>query len=628
MADSTTLQPNREQKGLEKAVGNINTYVLKVETKISETLFGAYALQGKPGNGLNKALDRGIIKLLEELSSINICAIFNSLANNKLGKSFNPSDPKPRPEEPVLTKVKYEVQMNAFKLQSLIDAYYAGGVSVTELVRSVNLSINALLSPDIGLNNPDIRKQFPEVDLISNFLRDRLGDFSSDVSGNAAIPQNRVQSILDSINKIRSFCVAIQALNNPAAIVGSIPSLQDQLNKLNQLVKPEKLVPLLKRTLKTCKAANSTCRSVLGYISKAQTIIRIIKAILQALRAVQTFLLANPAPSIYTTLGISTTLSNKLQKVVQGKGINQLLAVVKQISNVLDTAYSLVTVLVAGLNGILKSLNILLLNIQSCRRDVDPNGDVEKEVIDTIKEIEQTRNDLQKFIDTVNQGKERIDNTFGGYTIQIITEQLADEGIVLKRRYGVALDKNGTIVVQSTPTFASLDQIIINEVKALLSSKGLVKAAAPTEDLEVLSNVDKYLESDDISAQDFIDIQGEAIQVGEEEEDEMGLQSFVNDLPGGRAFRRRARRKMIKQNEKLIKDLSSSSSKSNLSSTFIKKSKETINKLKIQQLEDDKKELKIKVVLALSNPFTAILAKPLLKKIEEIDSQIQALKRG
>lgn len=624
MAQQTTLQPNRSQKGLEKAVGTIGTYVLKVETKTSEILFGAYVLQGKQGNGIDKALDRGLVKLLEELSSIDFCSIFSFLANNKLGNSFNPSDPRPGPEAPILTKVKYEVQMNAFKLQAVIDAYYAGGVQITELVRSINLGLVPLLSADTGLKNPEIKRQFPEVDIISNFLNDKLGQFSQEISGLGGVPADRVQSILDSVNKIRSFCVAIQALNNPAAVIASSPALQEQINKLNNLVKPEKLIPLLKKTLKKCNAANSTCRSVLGYVSKAQTIVRLIKGILQVLRAIQLFLLANPAPNLYTTLGISTTVSNKLQKFIEGKGINQLLEVVKQVSNVLDSIYSLITVLISGLTAVIRALNVLLLNIRSCNRDVDPNGDVEREVLATINELEKTRNDLQKFIDTVNQGTNRIDTSFGEYTIQIITEQLADEGISLKRRYGVALATNGVAVVQSTPTFASLDQIIINEVKALLVSKGLVRAPLPTEDVEILSAVDKYLETDDVNAEDYdivSDIEGADI------EGEMGLQSFVDDLPGGRALRRRVRRQMIKQNEKLANDLKNSSSKSNVSATLSNKASEKANKLKIEELEDEKRETQKKIAAAMLTPLTAALIPSLVAKVKEIDSKIQALKK-
>ena len=55
------------------------------------------------------------------------------------------------------------------------------------------------------------------------------------------------------------------------------------------------------------------------------------------------------------------------------------------------------------------------------------------------------------------------------------TEEVVEKTFKLKRRYGVALNKRGEKIVQSTPTYGSDSQIIIKEVEQLLLSKGLVK---------------------------------------------------------------------------------------------------------------------------------------------------------
>ena len=71
------------------------------------------------------------------------------------------------------------------------------------------------------------------------------------------------------------------------------------------------------------------------------------------------------------------------------------------------------------------------------------------------------------------------------------------------RRYGIALDINGILAAQSTPTFASDDNIIIQEVKLILASKGLIPnlpSPLSIAELNILENALAFLEDDSLSA--------------------------------------------------------------------------------------------------------------------------------
>lgn len=639
---STSLKPNESQEGLEKVVGVIGTFILRVRSKMSDILYGAYLLQGdKNANGIQKALDRGAINLIEELSRIDFCNILVYLSNNKLlGVSFNPKDPKPLPTDSTFKKVKYFLQSEAFKLQALIDQYYSkygtlGGADsrkgLIELVSSVNLSISSLIDGNLGLNNPEIRKEYPEVDLISNFLRDKLGELSSFATQNAStvnapIDTARIQSLFSTIDKIRSYCVAIQTLNNPAAVIANIASgaAQTQLQELAKIIKPEKAIPLIYKILKSCNNINNVCRTVLGYVAKARLIIRLGLLLVKVFNVIMAFFLSLPAFPV--PAGAQVAFSDTFQNKLKEQGERKLIQVLKQISGVLDEIYSLVSGLVAAITDIINSLNIIVLNLKSCKG----NEDLIDEINSTVAGLEDTRKDLQDFIDKVNENSKKLENSYGDYTIQIVQEQLTDEGITLKRRYGIGIAPDGSIAVQSTPTFASLDLIIINEVKQLLEAKGLVKPSAglSAENSLIAMYAMKYLDDNDISL-DSIGVTISSAFDESEESDGVGLQSFINNLAGGKALRSRIRRKLLMNSAKLGKDLKSSDPNSKYTGGIAKQNQESANKLKIKELEDEKSKIKTQIALASTNPFSAATIVPkLLEKIRQIDAQIEALKKG
>jgi len=111
------------------------------------------------------------------------------------------------------------------------------------------------------------------------------------------------------------------------------------------------------------------------------------------------------------------------------------------------------------------------------------------------------------------------------------------------------------------------------------------------------------------------------IQISEEDSQELGLQSFVNNLPGGKKLRNRMRKQMIKGNQDLIKDLKSSDPNSTYSQKIIKEKEIETTKLKIQDLEVEKN--KLKAVLLIPSPLGYAVV---LSRIAAIDKEINRLK--
>ena len=116
----------------------------------------------------------------------------------------------------------------------------------------------------------------------------------------------------------------------------------------------------------------------------------------------------------------------------------------------------------------------------------DPNSGrgngayVDPKLIQDFKDVRdalQSRADeLLAFLTNYFNKKNAKNNTFGPYTIEILTEEVANSELNIRRRFGIAIDDKGIMALQSDPTYASDDRIIINEVKAKLLSSGLVNA--------------------------------------------------------------------------------------------------------------------------------------------------------
>ncbi len=628
-------------KGLELTIMKINAFIKGAQASCDSILYGKYQLQENPNiGGLRKALDRGLINVLGELATIDFCNILSYLANNNpSGRRFNPDK---FPEDGTQQeKNLWKVQNVAFKLQSKIDKYYAtwgssqgqdSRLGLVELVREINITCTELLQASNEFNDPQIKSTFPELSLAANFLQNVNIKFNGYVV-NGIIPEGEIRSAIDFIDKLKVFLISIQALTIPtedsisgnvlvAANLLSRNTIQEQLYRLNKIVAPKQAPKLLKDLLKEVTKLNSIAKKIIGYVSLIRVFIKILLLLIKIFYIIKKVLTKNPIPSLFTPIGAITTISDVNENVIQRKGLLKFVARLQQINILLSSIIVFATALAAAMDDIILKLRAIILNIDSC------NQELVGEIDNAISQLQDTSNQLKAFVNEANAAKNRVDNTFGGYTIEIITEELTDEGISLKRRYGIARDKNNTIAVESTPTFASLDLIIINEVKTLLVSKGLVTAGLPSlspEDTVTVMDAMNYLGDEGSNIEFNVNDIATVTNTFQQDNEETGLTNFVNNLPGGRALRGRVRKKLIAQNENIIKDLRGTDPNSEYSKSIIKEKQVETNKLKIEGLEEEKEKLQKALLLSAANPLGAAA---IIAKIKAIDNEIKALKNG
>lgn len=634
-------------KGLEKAIGVVSRFFIKTQSKINEILYGKAVSKREDVNLIKRLLNKGIIPLLDNVTSVDLCNILNYAANNIPDATdangnkivFNPNNPPPTND--VIGRKKWQLQKTAYDVQQFIDEYYReyldtnnsqSRVGLFILIQQINSSFSSTINQTQGgLNDPLIKENFPQASVASNFLQNALGTFNryTDIS---QIPSQEVQKLIDLVDKVRQYCIIIQAFNNPKNLLGLVDSslnnaIQRELSDISKLIiNPDKFFSVLKSIIKTVNTVNSISQKILGFINTIQALIKLCIAIISLLGVIINFLILLPIPNILTVLGLTTKFADTLQKLrtLQQKLLSRL----EQISAVLNLAAIVVTSLVAGIQNIIGKLQIIQQNLESC---TNKNENLINEVKDAINNLTNTSQQLNNFLNQYNNQQTKSQTQFGEYTIQIVTEQVVDEGINLRRRFGIARDTNGFIVVQSTPTFASLDLIIINEVKALLVSKGLVTAnisGLASEEQVVILEAARFLGEDEINL-NAIELNISDIETLQEQEDELGIGTFVNNLPGGRALRRRVRQKMLQNYAKLGSDVKSTDPQGKLSSGVIKQQQSERNKLEIQVLEDKIDGWKKEIALAATQgPIGLVVVRDRIKKIKDAEKKIQELRQG
>ena len=555
-------------EGLEKLISIIATFILKAQNGSNTILYGnprkKYANKVNNTGDVNTALNNGLINVVETIAAIDLCNIINYALNQIPGGTpFNPNqDPPNNPIE----RAKWAIQYAAYNIQTIIDQYYnvfpnstsdlQSRIGLSNLIDQILISlrdINESIS-NSGVNQL-LGNEYPQLSIANNFLENVVGYFSK-YTNIESIPIEDVQKIISYVDKTRNVCIAIQGINSPASALNFLDStfknlnLQEEIERLQKIINPSRIIPLLRSMLRTATKINDIGRKILGYVATARSIIKWGVLILKALKILVKFLKLIPIPAMFVSLGITTLMSDitqdKLNKFIQ-KTTDRL----QQISSVLSLIVIFITSLLGALDIIIRNLKIMILNLEACSNIEDS---LIKEFNDTIQNLESTRNELQTFINTYNNNSNQIDTRFGDYTIEIITEATVDEGINLKRRYGIARNNENIIVVQSTPTFASLDEIIINEVKVLLVSGGFVDQSLRDlsgEEIRIVTESLNYLEEGDINIQD---IETSDVDFGQET-DPVGLSSFINNLPGGKKLRKQVRKLMQQSSQNLNTNL-------------------------------------------------------------------------
>ena len=603
----------------EGAIKSANETIDTIYSNIDTVFNGTQTLS--PGElktaGINERIkDIGVLGVINLLASVDLCSILAYEANllsNIQGYKFDPNNPPNKQQFPsVITQKGWLIQKAAYEIQLEIDNYNAANgqeVNMSDLIALIGdvvIRLKNLNDPKSQANivDPTITTAFPTLNVINIFVssaiiflntyvtavnisNEDLNTVSinslknkTSVGGIQLTSNTDLKKVLVFLNNIRTTCVRIQAINvkNPQSAIASAALaeaavltnslVQAQLAQLNSVLGNSltKLVPSLQNIQQQCVSIERFCSMILSTIRTCQTYVNIAAGLVKVFSTIVSFLGKLPIPNEFTIVGITTTVAGAAAKI--NSFLDKILLDIAALNDFLSLMVNLVSSISGDLNQVVQSLNIIIINLESCQNA--PTGLVDSlkatlvhlnwdstAQIPTIGLIGQ----LNNFVKNSQKKKNTANTTFGGYTIQIISEQLLNPNVKIFRRYGIALDSNGFEVVHSTPTYASNDNIIIEEVQLLLESKKLVQipnSSLSRDQLATIQEALSYIE-DNTQSLDFLsNIDTQVDPPDNEDEDVgLGLNAFMNKQKGGKALRRRMRKAMAQATAQLQQNLMS-----------------------------------------------------------------------
>jgi len=552
-----------------KFIKSITQTLDKASNKINVIFSGKHFIgaNDNSSHGISERLaDIGIFGLLDTLAAIDLCNVLtyelNKLSNN-LGSNFDPNKPPQSPNASKLEIQKWNVQKAAYDLQKEIDNYnskYGEIINKTTLGKLVNDVVSKLQNlsdpnnPN-SVSDPNLLDAFPEMSLINNFVQNSIG-FLSQTPDLRNVPNDTVQRVILFIDKVRNICVKIQAINNPAAAALSFlsPKLQEDLSKLNKVLDPAKLIPAIRSVIQSAFAIQQVTSLILSIAKVLQVFVKIGVVLVKLFTVVLKFLTSLPIPTLYSTLGITTTVASIHAKI--DSYVKDVIDDLKALNSLLNSVISICQTISLDMAIVIEKLTIMLLNLEACNNVPE---DLVNDIKNAISNLQANKKELDSFVQNYLDKQNKAMGEYYGYTISIQKEQTLPENIRLARRYGIALDSNGIVVAQSTPTYASNDTIIIEEVQLLLNSKGLVKvpqSAITANQFAIIQEALSYVQEDTIN-QDFNVNIDSGLDSPDNLDENMGLglNAFVNNLKGGKKLRQRVRSAMNAAKSQLEQNL-------------------------------------------------------------------------
>ena len=637
------LQNTTSATGLEKAIFIAGDALIKTQQAIDDVFYGKFEgvpedVKNKFNRSIKKAIDEGLINTFDKLSEIDLCNVLNTALNKDPRSSkFDPEN-KPTSD---LGIAKWNLQKAAYDTQLKIDGYYSSytdtsnqeskAKAVYSIINEIKDSFKEISDPTAvsALRDPKLVSSFPQIPIVTSALEKYFVDFNN-YTDYRQIPSEDLQRLINNIDKVREICILIQGLATPASAISFVDyvfpnaNIAEQISRLEKLIPIEQLYRFLTIIVKTLGKLQSICNMFSTFIAFGQKIISIMVLIVKALKIVVKFIKALPIPLVFVVSGVVTTIDDVLQNVVI-KFLDKVLQVLNQINVLLSLCAAIVEQVSVGLYYIVSVINTMLENLKGC-------SNVDKQLVSDMEtqrdNLLATANGFESFVDNYKNKKTESNNTLGKYTIQIVTEEVVDDAINLRRRYGIAQEVNGTIAARSQPTFASDDRIIINEVKQQLSTLGLIKAenlsSFTLEEISTIENSLKFLMDDTISLNaventDFDN--GLDFGNNENENDGVGLNAFVNKLQGGKKLRERMRKMMKENSDKLKTNLGDS--KINVNTDNLPGQKDTANP-ELDKLKKQKANFQQNMAISKSNGEKLVYA----AKIKQLDKKIEELENG
>jgi hypothetical protein len=326
-----------------------------------------------------------------------------------------------------------------------------------QAIRKVKEAINSFHIPDA------ILKILPGgASLIESIKR-----INQDVPTNISnFPQEDIRKLYKTFSDTKELLNGIANAENPADLLKVIGA-KSAISKLNDLLNPKNLIPTLQGILTTVQSINIVISQLNDYVGKLAKIANILTQVANAFIVIAKFIRKMPLPNMYTTAGITSTLSNISEKM--DYKARQALFNLKATTEFLNSLAYALNGLIRRIAVLIETLQYILNKLQTC--DKTKNLPITQKLKEATIALENNTTQLQNSLPKKPTATKTV--VYKGYNLSIVEEEVTDSGIALTRRYGIVTDKRGVLVLQSELTYANNTDLIFNELKFLVDKNGL-----------------------------------------------------------------------------------------------------------------------------------------------------------
>jgi hypothetical protein len=535
---NTTLA-NLDAKNEELKIQKINKAISKAELAINNAYYGNKASnRGIKFPGKQDKIN-GVFPIILAINEIDFCNLVNYITNKLL--TGNPESPSSIVRNITTMQSKAKEIINAIDLILLnSNTISTDNTKFKQAIIPLRDSIQEILAIT---TDPEITTAVPQVTQATNFITDYIRKLDRNITLDN-IPITEVQDILKRVRDLRMILSLIVGINSLRDALGAVQSLtklniDKQITNLQNSLDISRILPIIRKVITLSNSINQYGQTALRYIKIVITITRIISAIIKIFKAIVRIYNKLFLPMKFTLFGMTSTMQSIKSKFELKIEVFQRR--IGQVSTLIHTIYRFIGSLVVKLQNINTQLQILQSNLEACENTNE--SPILQEIIQTRNKIVNTISELDSFISKINQAQLNNEIVYGQYILKIEEEVLVDREIRYTRRRGIAFDVTGTAITQTDLTFATDNNIIIEELKLKLQTLGVTESAGASgtgyPDLDILlkditTEEDNVEIDNNIIDQEYNDIQNE-------------LNIVIDGIKGSARLKRKVQEKVSKQ---------------------------------------------------------------------------------
>jgi hypothetical protein len=385
---------------------------------------------------------------------------------NKTGDGLNPL--RLESETPQSGDTPEQIAAKDLAYKTRIQSYQAS-------IEEIRLSLEDIIPPDdlieIIPGGEGLAKTIQQVNLALVATSDTIG---------ATV--DPVQSIITKITILQSFTRKLTPFLSPINIATlALGGQEAEINKkLAGIIKPERFKESVGFLIKQVKAVDKAIVQIQATVKLINTIIRIINVLTKVYKFVIKILKFNPVPTaiipplsggVGVPIGTLNTQSDRISK--SNQLIDDLEKITSLVSNFLKGPVLLnIKRIRRQILRLLTGLNILYQNLKVCSYTSDDQG-LLNSVQGSINSLNNSLSIIDELFPTAKTTN--LPELYNGYSIDIIKEEVVDEGISLLRRRVVVADQRGVIEYEGTPTYAPDDQVLIKEGQYYIDKQSQIR---------------------------------------------------------------------------------------------------------------------------------------------------------